>query len=80
MRLPPDVKRWLEREADRNAGSQNNEIVRSLRARMVAAGQQAGQGRRCCRGMHMTRADYLRSQELHRQEQEAAVLGASGSK
>jgi hypothetical protein len=34
VRMPPDVKRWLEREAARNAGSQNSEIVRSLRARM----------------------------------------------
>jgi hypothetical protein len=34
VRLPPDVKRWLEREAARNAGSQNSEIVRSIRKRM----------------------------------------------
>lgn len=34
VRLPPAMKRWLEREAARNVGSQNNEIVRSLRARM----------------------------------------------
>jgi hypothetical protein len=40
VRLPPDVKHWLEREAARNAGSQNSEIVRSLRARMVTAAAQ----------------------------------------
>jgi CRISPR/Cas system-associated protein Csm6 len=34
VRLPPDVKLWLEREAARNAASQNSEIVRSIRARM----------------------------------------------
>jgi hypothetical protein len=34
VRLPPDVKLWLEREAARNDASQNSEIVRSIRARM----------------------------------------------
>jgi hypothetical protein len=34
VRLPPDVKLWLEREAARNAGSRNSEIVRSIRKRM----------------------------------------------
>ena len=34
VRLPRDVKRWLEHEAARNAASQNSEIVRSLRLRM----------------------------------------------
>jgi hypothetical protein len=34
VRLPPDVKRWLEHEAARNAASQNSEIVRSVRLRM----------------------------------------------
>jgi hypothetical protein len=34
VRLPPDVKVWLEREATRNAGSQNSEIVRSVRLSM----------------------------------------------
>jgi hypothetical protein len=38
VRLPLDVKQWLEREAARNAGSQNSEIVRSLRARMDLPG------------------------------------------
>jgi hypothetical protein len=35
VRLPLDVKLWLEREAARNAASQNSEIVRSIRARMA---------------------------------------------
>jgi hypothetical protein len=38
VRLPPDVKRWLEREADRNSASQNSEIVRSIRVRMELGG------------------------------------------
>jgi hypothetical protein len=38
VRLPPDVKLWLEREAARNTGSQNSEIVRSIRARMELGG------------------------------------------
>jgi len=34
VRLPLDVKRWLEREAARNACSQNSEVVRCIRDRM----------------------------------------------
>jgi hypothetical protein len=34
VRLPVDVKRWLEREAARNSASQNSELVRSVRLRM----------------------------------------------
>jgi hypothetical protein len=34
LRLPSDVKAWLEREAARNLRSQNSEIIRSLRDRM----------------------------------------------
>jgi hypothetical protein len=34
VRLPLDVKLWLEREAARNAASQNSEIIRCLRGRM----------------------------------------------
>jgi hypothetical protein len=37
VRLPPDVKGWLESEAVRNVGSQNGEIVRALRERMDRA-------------------------------------------
>lgn len=34
LRLPEDVKTWLEREARRNLSSQNSEIVRAIRWRM----------------------------------------------
>jgi hypothetical protein len=34
--MPKDVKIWLEREAARNAASQNSEIIRCIRARMDA--------------------------------------------
>jgi hypothetical protein len=36
LRLPPDVKTWLEKTAKRTLSSQNNEIVRIIRARMDA--------------------------------------------
>jgi hypothetical protein len=38
-RLPPDLKHWLERQAERNGSSQNSEIVRTLRDRMESAPQ-----------------------------------------
>jgi hypothetical protein len=34
LRLPKDIKVWLESEAAYNGASQNSEIIRSLRARM----------------------------------------------
>ncbi|MBR1233663.1 Arc family DNA-binding protein [Bradyrhizobium sp. AUGA SZCCT0182] len=34
VRLPRDVKTWLESEASYNGASQNSEIIRSIRARM----------------------------------------------
>lgn len=34
VRLPHDVKRFLETEAQANGSSQNSEIVRSIRHRM----------------------------------------------
>jgi hypothetical protein len=36
LRLPVDVKTWLERAAARTLSSQNSEIVRIIRARMDA--------------------------------------------
>jgi hypothetical protein len=36
IRLPLDIKAWLEQEAVHNASSQNSEIVRALRHRMKA--------------------------------------------
>lgn len=32
LRLPADLKAWIEQQAERNGGSQNSEIVRALRA------------------------------------------------
>lgn len=34
LRLPPDVKRWLEREANKNASSKASEVVRAVREKM----------------------------------------------
>jgi hypothetical protein len=36
VRLPPDAKRWLEQEAERNWTSQNSEIIRAIRSMMGA--------------------------------------------
>lgn len=30
LRLPPELKRWIEAEAKKNFSSQNNEIVRAV--------------------------------------------------
>jgi hypothetical protein len=42
LRLPADLKEWVAAEAQRNASSQNSEIVRALRERQErqAAAQQ----------------------------------------
>lgn len=42
VRLPPDLKLWLNKQANKNGSSQNSEIIRALRERMdrQAAGQQ----------------------------------------
>jgi hypothetical protein len=34
LRLPKDVKAWVEKEAARSLASQNSEILRCIRARM----------------------------------------------
>jgi hypothetical protein len=34
IRLPKDVKDWVEKEAARTLASQNSEILRCIRARM----------------------------------------------
>ena len=36
LRLPKDVKAWVEKEAARTLASQNSEILRCIRARMDA--------------------------------------------
>ena len=34
LRLPEDLKAWLETEAERNGASQNSEAIRAIRERM----------------------------------------------
>ncbi len=34
LRLPPDLKAWIQAQADKNLSSQNSEIIRSVRERM----------------------------------------------
>jgi len=43
VRLPPDLKLWIVKQARKNGSSQNSEIIRAIRDRMdrVAAGQAA---------------------------------------
>lgn len=38
IRIPPDIKAFVEAEARENASSQNSEIVRAIRAAMKAKG------------------------------------------
>jgi len=42
IRLPPDVKIFIEAEAQLNASSQNSEIVRCIRERMQKKGPVEG--------------------------------------
>lgn len=37
LRLPADLKAWVAAQADKNASSQNSEIVRAVRERMERA-------------------------------------------
>ncbi|MGV8831702.1 MAG: Arc family DNA-binding protein [Devosia sp.] len=41
IRLPPEVKAFIQAEAKENASSQNSEIVRAIRAAMKAKGPAA---------------------------------------
>lgn len=34
LRLPVDLKEWIEAQAEKNGSSQNSEIVRAVRERM----------------------------------------------
>lgn len=34
LRLPDDLKAWISEQADKNASSQNSEVIRSIRERM----------------------------------------------
>lgn len=42
LRLPEDLKKWIESQAVRNGCSQNSEIVRAVRDRMEQAEQAQG--------------------------------------
>jgi hypothetical protein len=42
IRVPLDVKRWIEKEAERTLATQNSEIIRCLRARMDSEPKKAG--------------------------------------
>jgi Arc/MetJ-type ribon-helix-helix transcriptional regulator len=44
LRLPQDLKDWVEEEARRNGSSQNSEVVRALRERMERASRTDGEG------------------------------------
>jgi hypothetical protein len=39
LRVPRDVREWFAEQAARNLSTQNSEIVRALRAQMVATEQ-----------------------------------------
>lgn len=34
LRIPADLKAWIEDQAERNGSSQNSEIIRAIRERM----------------------------------------------
>jgi|GraSoiStandDraft_46_1057282.scaffolds.fasta_scaffold3810954_1 hypothetical protein len=36
LRLPHELKRWIEQEATLNGATQTSEIIRAIRARMMA--------------------------------------------
>lgn len=42
IRLPVDVKSWLEHEAEKNLRTQNAEIVMAIRSRMATTGDEIG--------------------------------------
>jgi hypothetical protein len=42
IRVPVDLKRWIEAQAARNVSPQSSEIIRILRARMDADQAKAG--------------------------------------
>lgn len=42
IRVPVDVKNWLEKEAARNMRTQNAELVMAVRAKMATTGSEFG--------------------------------------
>ena len=57
IRLPADVKRWLEQEADRNMRTQNAELVVAVREKMAATGSKFGDQNPAAAGNHNTRKE-----------------------
>lgn len=43
LRLPPDAKEFIATEAEKNASSQNSEIVRCIRERMERLEKEKGE-------------------------------------
>lgn len=41
VRVPADVKAWVEEQAQLNGSSQNSEVIRALRAAMAKQGASA---------------------------------------
>nr|WP_236951471.1 Arc family DNA-binding protein [Ketogulonicigenium robustum] len=39
LRLPSELKAWLEAEAEKNGASQNSEVIRAIRAAMARSEQ-----------------------------------------
>jgi hypothetical protein len=44
LRVPVDVKTWLEQQASRTLSSQNSEVIRSIRARMESEQRERAAG------------------------------------
>lgn len=44
VRIPADIRTWLQAEAVRNGGSQSSEVVRILRARLDSAQREKAAG------------------------------------
>jgi hypothetical protein len=42
VRLPVELKQWLEKESSRNLSSQGSEVVRAVRQRMESVQSNAG--------------------------------------
>jgi hypothetical protein len=44
LRIPSDMRDWIEKEASRTMGSLNNEILRCIRAKMDAEQRERAAG------------------------------------
>lgn len=43
LRLPTDIKVWIQDQAEKNGSSQNGEVIRAVRDRMAQVEQQLTQ-------------------------------------